>query len=359
MVIKGKVMKRIVFITLAMLIDTFIQELFVYIFDISNHNFYSVEHIMIKLLTLFIVTGSAIIIVKKIKKSYSGYFEEKLSYIYINLVIGFAAGIMPILLVNLYLDSLNYRLSIGIIFTSTITIIATLITSIFYLKRLMENQEYKNEIMLQEKISKMEEEHFNEVLDSYKSLKVFKHDMKAHFKIIHNLIRLKKIEELEQYIDDLSVNVQPDKLSQCTNVYIAATLNQFFSQLDSHQIEFEMEYELVKTLNMKSLHICSLFHNLVSNAIEAAIKCTDENRMIRLILTQIDRSLRVIIINPVHYYFSLEELKRGASSKEDAESHGFGLISIDKIIEHYHGNLHCEFDNGNIVSTIILLNVFD
>lgn len=92
--------------------------------------------------------------------------------------------------------------------------------------------------------------------------------------------------------------------------------------------------------------ICSLFGNIVDNAVEAVLKVEDEEK--RTISLLIRSKGDFLSIHEENYYEG--ELKRSSAgfetTKEDKNHHGFGLKSIRMIAENHHGNVSIHVNDG-------------
>lgn len=89
---------------------------------------------------------------------------------------------------------------------------------------------------------------------------------------------------------------------------------------------------------LSSADLCSLFGNILENAIEAVQKEEPESRMISL---QVFRKMDYACIHAENYCSTPPELQDGLpqTRKTDKRCHGFGMKSIRYIAEKYGGNM--------------------
>ena len=138
------------------------------------------------------------------------------------------------------------------------------------------------------------------------------------------------------------------------NIYISSILNSFDQSFIDNKIEFDLSYYIIGDLKMSSMDICSLFYNLILNAVEANLKIKDK-RFIKLYIANIKNNVVIKIINPVNDCFNLKYNRRKKDiKKEDKENHGFGLITINNIISKYNGNIEYSIDNKMLIVDITL-----
>lgn len=89
--------------------------------------------------------------------------------------------------------------------------------------------------------------------------------------------------------------------------------------------------------SMKSYHIYSLFGNAIDNAIECLDQVEDRSR--RTISVSVTRSGDMAVIRFENYTPAEPVVENGAlvTTKEDSESHGYGMRSIKGVAEKYGG----------------------
>lgn len=288
----------------------------------------------------------------------SNYIDDTLWYIYMNMLIAIFAGILPLLVASSYGNSLNKRFNITILFTTLLMICASIISTVFYLKRMKENSAYKKELLLRKQLSEAENKYFESIVDEYKHLRSFRHDINGHMNVLYSLAKKEECFGVIEYIDNLRDGISTSILHRCSNVYIAATINQFLQTMEEKGILFEFTYSIIDEIHMKNVDICSLFNNLMSNAVEATIK-NQKIRKITLDIQKVNCSLIIELQNTVHTNFDIKELKRGSTTKEDKKRHGIGLTNIDNVIKKYNGDIDYKLNDGVLIMNIVMLNIFD
>lgn len=196
------------------------------------------------------------------------------------------------------------------------------------------NQHLQHELLLQK-----QEEQYRIKLEVIDAVKHKYHDLK-------NFVSTNGIKDLENEIkpfetiietghDTLNILIS-DKIKQCqeNNIeiipYISASDMHFISDLD----------------------LCSLFGNIIDNAIEASVKLPEEKRYIHI---KTNRKDSFIIMNFENSYKEKPIIKdnRFISSKQEA-GHGIGSQNIKRIVEKYNGSLSYSFKD-NICTLNILI----
>lgn len=264
----------------------------------------------------------------------------------------------PLSIINntMNIDSVGFKITFAVF--TFLSILSILITVAMYIKQDNENQFYQKEIILKEEVFKLQEQYVLEVIDSYKNIRIFKHDIRGHLQTIENLLLTNKNKEALQYIHELQEPIDIDSNQLCANIYISSILSLFTYKMKEQNIQFTLQYDIYQEINMNALHISSLFYNLMSNAIEAVTKVSNDKE-IAIVVSRKDSHLVIEISNTVPDMFSLENITLGKTSKMDKENHGVGLISINEVISIYNGDIEYSISKSNLRCNIILLNVFE
>lgn len=98
---------------------------------------------------------------------------------------------------------------------------------------------------------------------------------------------------------------------------------------------------------MSTSDIYTLFGNALDNAIEAVCKVEEKEK--RVISMKLTSRLGLVTIHIENYYLGTLSIENDLpqTTKEDKKYHGFGMRSIQLIVQKYKGNL--EIQNANSV----------
>lgn len=102
------------------------------------------------------------------------------------------------------------------------------------------------------------------------------------------------------------------------------------------------------------MDICSIFGNAIDNAIECVEKIADQNmRLIKLTVRTQNRFLLIRVENCTDKAIDLNG-GQPATTKENKESHGYGIKSIRKAAEKYGGCMTLEQQDGWFIMTVLI-----
>lgn len=277
-------------------------------------------------------------------------------YIYVNMIFGFSATMFPLFVVQTYKLAIKSRLVIVTTAIAYINIVISLISIFMFIRNRNEKNQYYLDSIMKDKTLKLQEDYYKKIIDNYSNIRKFKHDIKGHLAVVNELINSKNYDEANVYIGNMSEAITGKDIYNTNNIYISSILNSFDQSFIDNKIEFDLSYYIISDLKMNSMDICSLFYNLILNAVEANLKIEDK-RFIKLYIANIKNNVLIKIVNPVDENFNLDIIKENKTTKEDKENRGFGLITINNIISKYNGNIDYSIHDQYLIADITILNV--
>lgn len=357
-VLENSIRRNFLLIIIALVFESFVQGIIDYIINFGIFTSYFAEFFFIKIIVLFVIAISSIVLGKCLHKNNYMLIKEKNFYMYLYFLLSLCFGLFMIALVTFRKNSFDNEINFSIISISCLIVALNAVVTLILLKKNKENDDYKDQMILNTMLIDYQTNYIEQMIENYKELRLFKHDVNAYLNTVEQLALDKKYIEMNDLIGEMKSMSSSNVINKCTNIYIAATINQFLSLINENDIQFNLVYNVFDDINMKSIDICSLFNNLIKNAIEANIN----NNSIREINISLDKqgtALVVNINNTVTNDFDMNALLNGITSKKDKLNHGLGLININKVINMYHGNIEYKRINDKLYTNIILLNVFD
>ena len=212
-------------------------------------------------------------------------------------------------------------------------------------------REYEGNRMLAQQID-IQKRHLEESTETFNEMKVLSHELKNHAFYMRTLIKLRKYDQLDEYFEKLSNQVNSINAIESGNRIINALLNQKIAWAKSKGIQVDCSMALPETLCVDESHVCAIISNLFDNAIEAC-KALPEPR-ICLILQQNEGFLHITCKNTAPF----DVLKANASlitTKEQPSYHGIGLRVVKSIADMYEGMTDFYMEDGLIFVASVLL----
>uniref|UniRef100_UPI000F546EB5 GHKL domain-containing protein n=1 Tax=Clostridium sp. E02 TaxID=2487134 RepID=UPI000F546EB5 len=183
---------------------------------------------------------------------------------------------------------------------------------------------------------------YNERIAEKFKISELKHDLK---KILYSIFLMAKNNDINGIIQ---VVTEHTDIMDCKKVIsntgikeIDSIINYFASKIDG---EIELQYSVIinELLNINSNDCIVLIGNLLDNAIEALTNVENNQKKIISIKISLDRNIfHVAIENTYNGILNFDKYGSLLSTKNEVYNHGYGLKSIEKIVQKYNGI--CDF----------------
>lgn len=316
------------------------------VINLANFNLESIFWLLIYALSYWLVYGLIYLILGRYIGKYKNLEIKNVSLLFLVTV-----GLLVDIVLNslfIYYD-LN-RTIITSIIIYTYNCLCCLLLVVIQL-HLIKSKELENDLDFTKKLNAQQKKNYEISKESIDLINMKCHDMRYQIRQIgkNKAISQDTINEIEKAVSLFDSTVKTG------NDVLDTILTEKSLKCSSNDIQLICVAD-GKVLNfMKDEDIYSLFGNALDNAIEATLKCNDvEKRIIDVELYSSGNLITISISNP-----NVEKiiLKDGLplTTKNDHNSHGYGMKSIRYIVEKYNGNLIIDCNN-NIFALSILLS---
>ena len=132
----------------------------------------------------------------------------------------------------------------------------------------------------------------------------------------------------------------------CKNMIVNAVLEDKDRIIKQNGIKAEYSVKAGENTNISNLHLCSIFSNILNNAINACLEIEDKSK--RFISVKCDYSgdyMNVLVKNSAD---------KNQKKKIRSSEHGWGMKILEDIAQQYNGRLEYGFKDG-IYSTMVSL----
>lgn len=183
--------------------------------------------------------------------------------------------------------------------------------------------------------------------------KKFRHDMRNHLYLLDKVKKEGKNEEFEKYLQDIIERV--DRLGTKVNVgndIANAILDKYYAEAINKGINIQIQGHFPINCSVSAYHLCTIFSNLLSNAIEAAEKATIKKVWVICRYTENE-----IIIEIGNSYCDNNLNKKNLKTKKpEKQYHGWGLKNVEDSVNACNGLIDIEIENGCFVVSVTLKN---
>ena len=224
---------------------------------------------------------------------------------------------------------------------------------VFYIKRTNERME---QMLQREMLSRnMQQYYYEELLAKEEDTRRYRHDMINHLMCINSLAKEQKYEELKKYIQNMQevmCHIQK-KTYTVGNPILDIATNYYLNMLTS-KIDIKVTGYADEQLSIDSSVLCTVYANLLSNAVEELKKVSDG--YLHIDILQGDEYFQIKIVNSL----SIESQKKEKillTEKRDKKNHGFGLKNVQKAVDDNDGKLFINYDKEKFEVSVILKNL--
>ena len=214
---------------------------------------------------------------------------------------------------------------------------------------LITQQDRRNELMVRQEKNAIDQlfqkqyEQYKLTLDNSELLRKEMHDLK------HYLIALRGEEDpvkREEVLSDMeqAIAIQESFMNTGNNVLDVILTAKSLACNKAHiALSAMVDGSLLSDVHVKD--ICSLFGNILDNAIEAAQQVDDVD--LRIINLTMQKKNQFIVIECENYCNEdLDKKNLPKTSKKDVIHHGYGLKSIRQVAEKYQGGMSIDLENN-------------
>lgn len=209
------------------------------------------------------------------------------------------------------------------------------------------------QLLLQKEANSIE--YYEMLLSQNENQSILIHDIKKHLQSIDVLNDKKEHEKIKAYIRRLLLSSDLKEISQlCDNEMLNAILCRYKRQCDNKHVAFHTDIRSGALNFLTDNDLTSLFCNLLDNALEAA--CGMPDSFIELNTSKREKTpfLVITVINSSRKNPISDPQGILTTQKADRRRHGFGMKSIQKIVDKYHGNIQMYYNDATLTFHTIL-----
>lgn len=312
-----------------------------------DNNFFRLELIIISKSLLILL----IPVLKAVKLEVS---IEKKDYIYLGLPI--VANIISIVVIFGYIFNgkyINYMENIIMLIVSIVLLFSN-ISLVSIIGRIIKDNKIRVEHEITKEKINMQYKYYLNLQESQEKTKKLYHDMNNHIICIQNIYG--KHELANKYIEDISNQIKGcSSIFDTKSIILDVILNEKKSICDENGIKFLADINFSECGFIEITDICSIFSNMIDNAIEACFKIKDSNKdkEIKLRGTFVNRFFVIKCKNTKVNSLNSKKNKI-ITDKEDSFLHGIGIDSIKSSVEKYNGNVEISSDKNSFTMIIYI-----
>ena len=195
--------------------------------------------------------------------------------------------------------------------------------------------------------------YYDQIYDHIGNVRIIKEDMQRQLQNALNLMENEHTDSSKQQIKDALQFIDLVSYSRYTGNAVAdAVLSAKRTKCQTEGIPLEVEGQLPDDLHIRGIDICSLFSNILDNAIQSCERLPKGTGWIHLRVLYQHPLLRIICENPV------KETLSQYPAENIRYEHGWGLSILRGVAENYRGSMEIS-QNSNVIQTLLWLYAKD
>ena len=249
----------------------------------------------------------------------------------------------------------NYPVYDGIRAVFGIIAFVATITVMYSYQQIKKSQE---EVLQNALVARQVEElsgHVNTMETLYSDIRGIRHDINDHIMVLGNLLDKGENAEAVTYLQEWQNGFpMPEINAKTGNPVTDIVISEKKRETEEAGMEFVDNFRYPSNGRVESIDIGVILNNALSNAIRAASGITDPRVEVKAwknnnaYLIQVKNSFAgKLILDP---QTGLPE-----TSKDDKESHGYGLMNMKRITEKYYGTIQLEQREDMVIFTALLM----
>lgn len=205
---------------------------------------------------------------------------------------------------------------------------------------------HKNELYQREKdmmclYMSEQERYIKLVIEKDNDMRSFRHDVKEHMWVISQCIERSEYEEAKRYIDEMYKKFNDSQMERYTGIVaVDAIVSEKKKCMEEKGIKLVWDGSACKLPSrLEPFDICTLFANIMNNAIEACEELGRDDKKIIIKVTVDDGRVYIAERNKTINNICFDEMGNPITSKADKKRHGYGSKNVRSVVEKYNGEL--------------------
>ncbi len=215
---------------------------------------------------------------------------------------------------------------------------------------LMQRNIYKESQQLTQRYLEEQKGHYEYLEKRETETKKFRHDLRSHMEMLSVLAKERRYDEFDKYVEEINLNI--DRFGNNVTVQngiVDAIINKYYSEAIANDVSMEVKGRFPSDCKIDAYHLCTIFSNILSNALEATVEAG--KKWISVECRYTDDNILVVVKNTFDNKNTIRNGK-ARTHKKDTNNHGFGLENVKDSISKYNGLWVIDIDEDIYTITI-------
>ena len=197
--------------------------------------------------------------------------------------------------------------------------------------------------------------HVHTIEALYSDIRGIRHDINDHIMVLGNLLDKGENAEAVAYLQEWQNGFpMPEINAKTGNPVTDIVISEKKREAEEAGIEFVDSFHYPSSGKVESIDIGVILNNALSNAIRAVSGI--DNPRVEVKAWKNNNAYLIQVKNNFSGKLSLD-LQTGLpeTSKDDKDSHGYGLMNMKRITEKYYGTIQLEQDGDMVILTALMM----
>lgn len=177
--------------------------------------------------------------------------------------------------------------------------------------------------------------HLQALKDSEEKIIIYRHDLRHNLHVIDGFLQNQNPSAAQNYIHQIIQKIDATIVTEyCKNPGVNLILSSYIGKAIKREISVDTQIVIPNTIRITEIDLCTIFANMIDNAINASIKILDKNK--RKISIRCHSKNDCLYIQVTNKFDSIVEFADGIPISQQ-ENHGIGTKSIIHIVQKYDG----------------------
>ena len=226
----------------------------------------------------------------------------------------------------------------------SLLLLGIVVSSVILFRNLVQyKDEEQKRLLLENRVMNIHRE-VEELNDIYADIRGLRHDLREHISNIAAYVRKtvsKDCVELEKYLEGMENTVSRLDFADSTGNPISdIIIHQSRQQANKKNIRFNVDFHYPKTGGFDVYDVSIILNNALQNALEACEKMEIDNRNVSIRSYTKGNLFFIEVEN--NFNGELKPILNSdifATTKEESQLHGMGLVNIKRCAQKYNGDL--------------------
>lgn len=288
-------------------------------------------------------------------------FRELKWYQYVVVVLMALSSMCLLVIIELLLEYVRNSSEIGtMVLILLIVLLGTTFATFFWLaSSIYSRNHYLRQNRIKEEVINAQRKYYQSIYENDNELRKFRHDICSQLGCLQLLLTEGKTEQAIIYLKSMGHHLEEMTIQQfhTGNDILDAVVQQKWLEAKKKGIRIDIEGSMTKPDFMDVYELCILFSNALDNGIEACENLQDQKKVITVSIVEHRKVIFFQITNPATPEM-YEVLRQGRTGKADSQRHGFGVKSIQDVVQKNGGEMDYRWEEGILTLEIYLAMLY-